>query len=125
MNGACVGMARPRKPSDTRAQRCRRGGRSETTSSARHGDDIGVADELSLLIIRLELEGGDAVVLVASCSARSDDTGAAVMPKTLYADSVFIKYPFDTEYGALLDAMIFAVHDCGSLLLGPVSRCPL
>lgn len=35
-----------------------------------------------------------------------------------YEDSVFINCPFDTEYGALLDALVFAVHDCGF-----VARC--
>lgn len=30
-----------------------------------------------------------------------------------YAESVFINCPFDTAYGALLDAIVFAVHDCG------------
>ena len=35
------------------------------------------------------------------------------MPVARYEKSVFINCPFDTEYGALLDALIFAVHDCG------------
>lgn len=30
-----------------------------------------------------------------------------------YAQSVFINCPFDTDYGALLDAVVFTVHDCG------------
>lgn len=42
------------------------------------------------------------------------------MPKAPYGESVFINCPFDTEYGALLDAIIFAVHDCGF-----VARCAL
>ena len=37
-----------------------------------------------------------------------------------YTESVFINCPFDTEYGALLDAIVFAVHDCGF-----VARCAL
>lgn len=37
-----------------------------------------------------------------------------------YQDSVFINCPFDTEYGALLDAIVFAVQDCGF-----VARCAL
>ena len=40
------------------------------------------------------------------------------MPTPRYEDSVFINCPFDTEYGALLDALVFAVHDCGF-----VARC--
>lgn len=40
------------------------------------------------------------------------------MPSPRYEDSVFINCPFDTEYGALLDALVFAVHDCGF-----VARC--
>lgn len=35
------------------------------------------------------------------------------MPKPKYAESVFVNCPFDAEYGALLDAIVFAVHDCG------------
>jgi hypothetical protein len=30
-----------------------------------------------------------------------------------YADSVFINCPFDSEYGTLMDAVVFTVHDCG------------
>ena len=37
-----------------------------------------------------------------------------------YGSSVFINCPFDTAYGALLDAIVFAVHDCGFL-----ARCAL
>jgi hypothetical protein len=37
-----------------------------------------------------------------------------------YGASVFINCPFDAEYGALLDAMVFAVHDCGF-----IARCAL
>lgn len=37
-----------------------------------------------------------------------------------YDASVFINCPFDTEYGALLDAIVFAVYDCGF-----VARCAL
>lgn len=42
------------------------------------------------------------------------------MARLSYAESVFINCPFDTEYGALLDAIVFAVHDCGF-----VARCAL
>lgn len=37
-----------------------------------------------------------------------------------YGASVFINCPFDTQYGALLDAIVFAVHDCGF-----IARCAL
>lgn len=37
-----------------------------------------------------------------------------------YGASVFINCPFDTEYGALLDAIVFAVHDSGF-----IARCAL
>lgn len=30
-----------------------------------------------------------------------------------YEKNVFINCPFDDEYRALLDAMVFAIHDCG------------
>ena len=30
-----------------------------------------------------------------------------------YNQSVFINCPFDTSYGAMMDAMVFTVHDCG------------
>lgn len=30
-----------------------------------------------------------------------------------YAEAVFVNCPSDAEYGALLDAIVFAVHDCG------------
>jgi hypothetical protein len=40
------------------------------------------------------------------------------MPAPRYEESVFINCPFDTKYGALLDALVFAVHDCGF-----VARC--
>lgn len=42
------------------------------------------------------------------------------MPRPKYTESVFINCPFDTDYGALLDAIVFAVHDCGF-----VARCAL
>src|SRR2546428_8279525 len=37
-----------------------------------------------------------------------------------YADSVFINCPFDDEYRPLLDAVVFAILDCGF-----VPRCAL
>jgi hypothetical protein len=37
-----------------------------------------------------------------------------------YDDSVFVNCPFDEEYEALFDAIVFAVHDCGF-----VARCAL
>jgi hypothetical protein len=40
------------------------------------------------------------------------------MPR--YADQVFLNVPFDTRYTKLLQALVFAVHDCG---LG--ARCAL
>jgi len=40
------------------------------------------------------------------------------MPRTAYADNVFINCPFDRQYRSLFDAMIFAVFDCGY-----VARC--
>jgi len=40
------------------------------------------------------------------------------MPAPRYEESVFVNCPFDTKYGALLDALVFAVHDCGF-----VARC--
>ncbi|HEY2094440.1 MAG TPA: hypothetical protein VGJ81_21450 [Thermoanaerobaculia bacterium] len=30
-----------------------------------------------------------------------------------YEDSVFLNVPFDKKYGRLLDALVFAVHECG------------
>lgn len=30
-----------------------------------------------------------------------------------YQDSVFLNVPFDSKYGRLFDALVFAVHDCG------------
>ena len=40
------------------------------------------------------------------------------MAKPRFNESVFINCPFDTQYGAMLDAIVFAVHDCGY-----VARC--
>ena len=40
------------------------------------------------------------------------------MPR--YADQVFLNVPFDTRYTKLLQALVFAVHDCGL-----VARCAL
>lgn len=37
-----------------------------------------------------------------------------------FDESVFINCPFDAGYGAILDAIVFAVHDCGF-----VARCAL
>jgi hypothetical protein len=42
--------------------------------------------------------------------------------KPAYGDSVFINCPFDTEYGALLDAIVFAVHDCGYVARSSLER---
>lgn len=42
------------------------------------------------------------------------------MARSNYNTSVFINCPFDTAYGALLDAIVFGVHDCGF-----VARCSL
>lgn len=42
------------------------------------------------------------------------------MARPRYDESVFVNCPFDTDYGALLDAIVFAVHDCGF-----VARCAL
>jgi hypothetical protein len=30
-----------------------------------------------------------------------------------YEDNVFLNVPFDTKYGRLFDALVFAIHDCG------------
>ena len=35
------------------------------------------------------------------------------MAKPRYEDNVFINCPFDSEYRPFLDALVFAVHDCG------------
>ncbi len=35
------------------------------------------------------------------------------MPRLDYAESVFINCPFDGDYQALLEALVFAVYDCG------------
>lgn len=35
------------------------------------------------------------------------------MPRPDYAESVFINCPFDGDYQALLEALVFAVYDCG------------
>ena len=40
------------------------------------------------------------------------------MPTSVYNDNVFINCPFDDQYKPLFDAIVFAVHDCGS-----VARC--
>lgn len=42
------------------------------------------------------------------------------MPAPTYAQSVFVNCPFDSDYAALFDAIIFTVHDCGF-----VARCAL
>src|SRR5205085_10402919 len=42
------------------------------------------------------------------------------MPRPEYNESVFINCPFDGEYKALFDAIVFAVNDCGF-----VPRCAL
>ena len=42
------------------------------------------------------------------------------MRSSIYINSVFINCPFDTDYGALLEALIFAVYDCGF-----IARCSL
>ena len=42
------------------------------------------------------------------------------MKSTHYNDNVFINCPFDLAYKPLLDAIVFAVHDCGF-----VARCAL
>jgi hypothetical protein len=35
------------------------------------------------------------------------------MPRTPYALNVFVNCPFDREYEALMEALVFVVHDCG------------
>ncbi len=35
------------------------------------------------------------------------------MPSFDYEQNVFVNSPFDSDYAALFDAIIFAVHDCG------------
>lgn len=42
------------------------------------------------------------------------------MLKSDYHDSVFINCPFDSDYKPLLDAIVFAVFDCGF-----IARCAL
>lgn len=42
------------------------------------------------------------------------------MPAPTYGDRVFLNVPFDRRYRALLEALVFAVHDCGL-----VARCAL
>jgi hypothetical protein len=42
------------------------------------------------------------------------------LPKPGYDDRVFLNVPFDKRYRALLEALVFAVHDCGF-----VARCAL
>ncbi len=42
------------------------------------------------------------------------------MPAPPYRKSVFINCPFDDDYSPLLDALVFAIHDCGF-----VARCTL
>ncbi len=52
--------------------------------------------------------------------ARKAHKGHSGTRRSAYGTSVFINCPFDTEYGALLDAIVFTVHDCGF-----VARCAL
>ena len=52
--------------------------------------------------------------------ARRSGSRSRLARATKYGASVFINCPFDTEYGALLDAIVFAVHDCGF-----IARCAL
>lgn len=35
------------------------------------------------------------------------------MPRTLYSSNVFVNCPFDSEYEAMMEALVFVVHDCG------------
>ncbi len=42
------------------------------------------------------------------------------MARAPYRKSVFVNCPFDDDYAPLLDALIFAIHDCGF-----VARCAL
>lgn len=42
------------------------------------------------------------------------------MPAPSYGDRVFLNVPFDRRYRSLLEALVFAVHDCGF-----VARCAL
>ena len=42
------------------------------------------------------------------------------MPAPTYGDRVFLNVPFDRRYRALLEALVFVVHDCGF-----VARCAL
>ena len=42
------------------------------------------------------------------------------MPAASYEYNVFINCPFDAEYRALFEALVFAVHDCGY-----IARCAL
>jgi hypothetical protein len=35
------------------------------------------------------------------------------MPRPTYADSVFVNIPFDEDYEPILEALLFAIHDCG------------
>ena len=42
------------------------------------------------------------------------------MSAPAYGDRVFLNVPFDKRYRALLEALVFAVHDCGF-----VARCAL
>jgi len=37
----------------------------------------------------------------------------AASPKTPYDRCVFVNCPFDAAYKPLLDAILFAIHDCG------------
>src|ERR1700741_757299 len=37
------------------------------------------------------------------------------MPTATYEDGVFINCPFDPEYEAIFQALVFSVHDCGFL----------
>jgi hypothetical protein len=42
------------------------------------------------------------------------------VPAPAYGDRVFLNVPFDKRYRALLEALVFAVHDCGF-----IARCAL
>jgi hypothetical protein len=52
--------------------------------------------------------------------ARKTGNKTAKLTARQYGQSVFINCPFDTAYGALLDAIVFVVHDCGF-----IARCSL
>jgi len=46
--------------------------------------------------------------------------GSRAAPEPKYADSVFVNFPFDSEYQPIFHAIVFALHDCGY-----VARCAL